>query len=113
MTQIKFVLKLLVSCCVYALIVLLIDFVSILLLRVEQANFVSILSLLMLLEGGLGLIIGSAVALYSPVISKVEEVIFHSEPWDAKRQKQAEKQGYSWIVTGGILVLLALLVSAI
>lgn len=113
MTRIKSLLNLLVSCCVYALIVLLIDFVSILLLGAEQASFASSLSLLMLLEGGIGLIVGSAVALYSPVISKVEEVIFHSEPWNAKRQKQAEKQGYPWIGTGGILVLTGLLVSAI
>lgn len=113
MIRAKFLLRLVASCCVYSLVILLIDIVSILLLRVEPTRIASSLSLIVLLEGGIALIVGGATALYSPVISKVEEVIFHSEPWDAKRQKQLEKQGHPWIVTGGILVLAALLVSAL
>jgi hypothetical protein len=67
----------------------------------------------MLVEGGLGLTIGGATALYSPIISKMGEVLFRSKPWNATRQKEVEKQAKAWIVTGTILVLLALLISAL
>jgi hypothetical protein len=67
----------------------------------------------MLLEGGIGLSVGSAVASYSPLGAKINEVFFHSKPWNAKHQKEAEKQARAWIVTGIILVFAALLVSAV
>jgi len=67
----------------------------------------------MLAEGGLGLTVGGAIALYSPIVSKMSEVLFHSKPWSATRQKEAEEQAKAWIVTGTILVLLALLISAL
>jgi hypothetical protein len=67
----------------------------------------------MLVEGGLGLTVGGAVVLYSPIGSKIGEIIFHSEPWSAKREKEAEKQATTWIVTGSILVFAVLLVSTL
>lgn len=111
MTRAKHLLKLVASCCIYSLVVLSIDTAAILLLKVEPIGMVLTLSLIVLFEGGIALIVGSAVAFYAPVIRKVEETIFHSEPWDAKKQKQTEKQGHPWIVTGGILVLASLLLS--
>jgi hypothetical protein len=67
----------------------------------------------MLGEGGLGLTIGGAIVLYSPIVSKMSEVLFRSKPWSATRQEEAEEQAKAWIVTGTILVLLALLGSAL
>lgn len=70
------------------------------------------LSFVMLLEGGIGLIVGGTVALYSPSLSKMNEVFFHHKPWSYKRQKQIEKQVEPLIIIGLILVIEALLLSA-
>ena len=113
MATVKSALELVASCLVYSLIVVLIDFVIILFFRRELNQIASSLSFVMLFEGGLGLTVGGGVVLYSPIGSKMEEVIFHSEPWNAKRQKEAEKQAEAWIVTGIILVFAALLISAL
>jgi len=67
----------------------------------------------MLLEGGIGLTVGGASASYYPLGSKISEVLFHSKPWNAVRLKEAEKQARAWIVTGIILVIEALLLSAV
>ncbi|MCW4045132.1 MAG: hypothetical protein NWE94_06410 [Candidatus Bathyarchaeota archaeon] len=109
----KALLRQLALCSIYALAVLLIDFAIILLLKVESARVTSSLSLIGLLEGGTALIIGSAVAMYSPMLTKAGEIIFRSETWDAKRRKQVEHQGKTLITTGAILVLAALVVSAL
>ncbi|MFC1487970.1 hypothetical protein ACFLRN_09845 [Thermoproteota archaeon] len=71
------------------------------------------LSFVMLLEGGIGLIVGGAVVLYSPSFSKMNEVFFHHKPWSYRRQKEIEKQMEPLIVIGLILVIAALLLSAI
>ena len=71
------------------------------------------LSLLLLVEGGLALTVGGTLAFFSPTIGKVGEGIFRREPWDAKKQKTAEKQARAWIVTGAFLVLASFLVSAL
>ena len=89
------------------------SFVSVLLFRRELNQIASSLSFVMLVEGGLGLTVGGAVASFSPTVSKIEESIFHSKPWDAKRQREAEKQARTWIVTGIVLVLAGLLISAL
>ena len=113
MTIAKSVLALFASCLVYSSIVIVIDFVFILFFSQELGQIASSLSFVMLVEGGLGLTIGSAFVFYSPIGSKIGEVLFHSKPWNAKRLKEAEKQAQPWIVTGSILVLAALLISAL
>jgi hypothetical protein len=109
----KTVLELLARCLLYSLIVILIDFVLIFSLQGGLNQITASLSLVMLLEGGIGLSVGGAVASYSPLGAKINAVFFYSKPWDAKRQKEAEKQARAWIVTGIILVFAALLVSAV
>ncbi|MEM4733940.1 MAG: hypothetical protein QXD70_05380, partial [Candidatus Bathyarchaeia archaeon] len=71
------------------------------------------LPLLLLLEGGIGLTVGGAVAFYSPLGAKMSEILFHSKPWTVQRQKEAEKQARTWIVTGTILILVSFLISAL
>jgi len=111
--RIKPLLELMASCLVYSLIVMLIDSVALFFFLRDLNLVASSLSFVMLVEGGIGLTVGGAVVLYSPTVNKLGEVIFHSKPWNAKRQKAAEKQANSWIATGVILVFAALLISAI
>lgn len=113
MANVKVILKSFASCLVYSLVVTLVDFVLILFFTQELIKIVYSLSFVMLIEGGVGLTIGGTLVLYSPLSGKVSEVIFRSKPWDAKRQKEAETQAKMWIATGGILLCLALLVSAL
>jgi hypothetical protein len=106
------VLELILRSLVYSLIVFLIDFILI----VFIAGFNQIiynLSFLMLLEGGIGLAVGGAAASYSPIGAKLSEIIFHSKPWNAKRQREVEQQAKTWIVTGIFLIVVALSLSAI
>ncbi|MBT8172123.1 hypothetical protein KJN74_04570 [Candidatus Bathyarchaeota archaeon] len=74
---------------------------------------ISSLSLVMLVEGGLGLLAGGAVASLRGLSHKIGEIIFNSEPWDFKKQKKAEKQAQILIVTGLMIVLFGLLISGI
>jgi hypothetical protein len=101
------------ECLVLSLIVILIDLVATLLYTREIGQIVSILSLILLVEGAVGLTAGGVVAFYSPLGAKIGEVFFHSEPWNATRQKEAETQARAWIIIGCILILAALLVSAL
>jgi hypothetical protein len=109
----KTVLELLAVCLLYSLIVILIDFVLIFALQRGLDQITESLSFVMLLEGGIGLTVGGAVASYSPLGAKISEVFFHSKPWNAERRKEAEKQAGAWIITGIILVFAALLLSAV
>jgi hypothetical protein len=113
MTTRKTVLELLARSLLYSLIVILIDFVLIFALQGGLNQITDSLSFVILLEGGIGLTVGGAAASYSPLGAKISEVFFHSKPWDAKRQKEVEKQARTWITTGIILVFAALLVSAV
>lgn len=109
----KSALELLVRSLVYSLIVVVIDFVIIIFLAYGTDQLTYVLSFVVLLEGGICLIAGGASVFYSPSFAKISEVLFHSEPWDAKRQKQVEQQLQVFIVTGAFLVGEALLLSAI
>ncbi len=109
----KTVLELLARSLLYSLVVIVIDFVLIFSLKGGLNQITYSLSFVMLLEGGIGLTVGGAVASYSPLSAKISEVLFHSKPWDAKRLKEAEKQARAWIATGIILVFAALLLSAV
>jgi hypothetical protein len=106
-------LELIISGLTYSSIIVIIDFLIILLLTQEQNQIVSYLSLVMLAEGGLGLIAGGAVASFRGLSNKFGEIILNSEPWDFKKQKKAEKQAQILIVTGCIIAFFGLLTSAI
>ena len=113
MLEIKNVLTLIGSCFIYSLLVALIDLIAVFVFTQNPAIVTSVLSLIMLIEGGLGLISGGVAASYSSIFNKMGEVIFHTEPWNAKRQKSVEKQAQVLILVGLFLLLLALLISTI
>ncbi len=70
-------------------------------------------ALVLLGEGGLAMAVGGVVSSFSPTIGKIGEVVFRSEPWDAKRLREAERTGRGWIVTGLFLFLFGFFVSAL
>lgn len=107
------VLELLARSTLYSLVVILIDFVFLFAIQGSLNQIAFALPLLLLLEGGIGLTVGGAVAFYSPLGAKMSEILFHSKPWTAQRQKEAEKQARTWIATGTILILVSFLISAL
>lgn len=109
----KTVLESLVRSSVYSLIIIIIDAILIVFLMAGTNQITYTLSFVILIEGGMSLIVGGAVALYSPSFGKISEVLFHSKPWNAKRQKETEKQMAVLIVIGIVLIIEALLLSAI
>jgi hypothetical protein len=113
----KPVLELLARTLLYSLIIILINFVIIFAiifaLQGELNQITRTLSFALLFEGGIGLTAGGAAAFYSPLGAKISEVFFHSKPWNAKRQKEVEKQAIVWIATAIFLVFVALLLSAV
>lgn len=98
---------------VYSLIILVIDASIIFLLSWGVDRFAYTLSFFMLIEGGIGLIFGSVIVSYSPLTAKVSEALFRSKPWNFKRQKEIEQQMGAVFATDFILILEALLVSAL
>ena len=109
----KTALESLVRSSVYSLIIILINVILIVFFMSGLNQIIYTLSFVMLIEGGIGLIVGGAVALYSPSVAKINEVVFHSKPWNAKHQKEIEKQMTVFILTGIVLIFEALLLSAI
>jgi len=105
--------ELIVSSVVYSLVVLGVDFLLVLFFTQEPSQITATISLILVLEGGLGLTFGGAVAMYSPIVSKVGEILFRSEPWNQERRKTSEKQGQVLIVVGLLLLLFGLVISAI
>lgn len=97
----------------YSVVIGLIDVLLIFLLSWGMDAFMSTLSIFMLIEGGLGLIFGSFIAAYSPSVAKLNEILFHSEPWNFARQKEIEKQMRTVLITGFLLIIEALFVSAL
>ena len=112
MIHCKTAFKLLLRLFLYSVIIILLDALIIVLLSWGVETFAYTLSLVMLIEGGLGLIFGSVLAAYSPSAAKISEFLFHSKPWNLNRQKENEKQMRTVIVTAFILIIEALLVSA-
>ena len=106
-------MELIAKCLLLSLIIILVDFVILFFLAGRLDEITYSLSLVMLLEGGIGLVIGGGAVLYSPASAKLSEMIFHTKPWNAKRQKELETQIRAWIITGAFLVLEALLLSAL
>ena len=109
----KTALKLLLRLFLYSVIIILLDGSIIFLLFWGVETFAYTLSLVMLIEGGLGLIFGSVLAAYSPSAAKISEILFHSKPWNLSRQKENEKQMRAIIVMAFILIIEALIVSAV
>lgn len=72
------------------------------------------LSLLLFLEGGLGLIISVAIALSSgPSVAKVGETLFGTSPWSPGAQKHAEKVSLRWMLASAYIIILGIMVSAL
>ena len=111
--RLNHVAELILSCVVYSIVVLGIDFLLVLFFKHDLSQITVVVSLILLLEGGLGLTFGGAVAMYSPIVSKVGEILFRSEPWNQERRKTSEKQGQVLIVVGLLLLLFGLVISAI
>jgi hypothetical protein len=71
------------------------------------------LVLVLLLEGGAGLIIGSVIALSStPSISKVGEIAFERAPWSREGERNAERVAGKWMIASTLLVLAGFALSA-
>jgi hypothetical protein len=107
------VLELILRSLLYSSIVFTVDLILIFFIAGGSNQIIYNLSFLMLLEGGISLAVGGAAASYSPIGAKLSEIIFHSKPWNAKRQKEVENQAKTWIATGIILIVIALSLSAI
>ena len=108
--SVKPALKLVAACLVYSLIIALATLIVILVFTRELERVLLFLSYALLLEGGLTLTTGGVVASFSSTIGRIGESFLHAKPWDAKRQKEAERQARLWIVTGILLFLVGLFV---
>ena len=106
-------LELIATCLLYSIIVIFVDFVLILVFQRDLSQIVYILSFVSFAEGGGSLTIGGIIASFSSNLGKISETIFRSKPWDAKRLKEAERTARVWIITGLILFLFGLLISAL
>ena len=113
MTLARSLLELVASCLAYSIIIILVDFGVVFVFQRELSQVVYTMSFVALAEGGLALVVGGVVASFSPAIGKIGGTVFRSEPWDAKRLREAERTARVWIVTGLFLFLLGLLVSAL
>lgn len=111
MPRAKTILELMIRCLIYALAITVATIIVIIVFTRNLREILLLLSYGLLGEGGLALVIGGLLATFSPTINKIGEVITHSEPWNAKRQKEAEITARSWIITGVILFLVGLLIS--
>ena len=86
MISLKIKIVAFLKCLLYSLLVVLIDIILIFFFSEAGSRFNYNLSFMLLLEGGIGLIIGGAVVLYSPSLSKMSEVFLTINP---KRVKSA------------------------
>jgi hypothetical protein len=108
MNKVKAALNLIAACLISSLIIMFATLIVIVIFTQELTRILVVLSYVLLAEGGLALTTGGVVATFSSTIGKLDEGLRHSKPWDAKRQKEAEKQARAWIVTGAILFLIGL-----
>lgn len=107
----KIILNSLIRSLIYSIIIAIFDAIIIFFINWNLTEIVYPLSFILLVEGGVFLIIGGAVSLYTPSVAKINEVMFHSKPWNAKRQKEIEKQMAIFILTGVVLIIEALILS--
>lgn len=111
MPRAKPILELIARCLIYTLIIMLATVIVVVVFTRDLTEILLYLSYALLVEGGLMLVVGGVMANFSSTINKIGEIIVHSEPWDAKHQKEAEITAKSWITAGVFLFLLGLLVS--
>ncbi len=72
------------------------------------------LTLVIFLEGGLGLLLGVGISLSStPSISRLGETVFGTSAWSQEAQKYAESVGLKWMLVSAVLVILGFAVSAL
>jgi hypothetical protein len=91
--------------------------VSLLDFAVLQSVFGSVskttLVLLLFLEGSIGLIAGSAIALSStPSISKTGEIMFGRAPWSREGERNAERVAGKWMIASTLLIVSGFALSA-
>jgi hypothetical protein len=106
------ILELVARCLVYSLIIAFATVIVVVLFTQVPVQVVAWAALALLGEGGLMMVVGGVVSLFSPALGKIGEVVFRSEPWNAKRLRETEGTARMWIVTGFFLFLFGLLVSA-
>ena len=111
MIKVKSVLDFIAKSSIFSLVIVFIDFIIFSIFAAESNTINSSFSLIVLLEGGLCLVAAGGAALYSPSISKINEVLFHSKPWSASQQKHVEKQVHVIIGIGAFLVTEAMILS--
>ena len=111
MKKLKDLLNLIATSSFISFIIICIDFIILWLVTDKSNNIESTLSLIVLLEGGLCFVSGSGAVLYSPWISKIQEVMFKSKPYTALKRKQIEKQMQIVIVIGVFLIIYGLVIS--
>jgi len=72
------------------------------------------LTLVLLLEGGIGLLSGVGIALSStPSISKMGNATIGSSAWSRNAEKHAERVGLKWMITASLVVLVGFALSIV
>jgi hypothetical protein len=87
-----------------AFIVILLDLAGMMLITGSLPK--TTLALVMLLEGGTGLLAGAGIALSStPSISKVGEITIGSARWSREGERHAERVAGKWIIASSLMIL--------
>ena len=72
------------------------------------------LTLVLLLEGGIGLLFGVGIALSStPSISRMGTATIGTTAWSRDMEKHAERVGLKWMVTASLVVLVGFALSVV
>jgi hypothetical protein len=70
-------------------------------------------SLVTLLEGGMGLVIGGlSVIAAGPTITKMQEKLVRGQPWSAKRARESEARARLFFFFSAYLIVIGFLISA-
>lgn len=78
---------------------------AIVLVALLEGDWKTALVLVLLLEGGVGLLAGSGIALSStPSVSKVGETMLGTAPWSREAEKHGERVGLKWMVGASVLI---------
>ncbi|HZY93937.1 MAG TPA: hypothetical protein VFE98_03635 [Candidatus Bathyarchaeia archaeon] len=73
-----------------------------------------ILTLIVFLEAGLGLLAGVGIALSSgPSVSRVGQTLFGTAAWSRQSERHAERVGSKWMVGAAFLVMIGFTVSSL
>ena len=85
---------------------------AVLLVAALGSSWKPTLVLVLFLEGGVGLLMGTGIALSSsPSVSKVGETVLGTAAWSREAEKNAERVGLRWILGSSLLVLIGFGVS--